>query len=50
MENVSKYIVEWLCSVSIGRKSKETGSISLDLNDYVAEGVEASGALQRNSY
>ncbi len=30
-------------AASIGRKSKETGSISLDddLNDYVAEGVEA---------
>ncbi len=30
-------------AASIGRKSKETGFISLDddLNDYVAEGVEA---------
>ena len=30
-------------AASIGRKSKETGSMSLDddLNDYVAEGVEA---------
>ena len=30
-------------AASLGRKSKETGSISFDddLNDYVAEGVEA---------
>ena len=50
MENDSKFIVEWhLCSI-FGRKSKESGTISFDddLNDYVAEGVEGNGSIQRN--
>ena len=51
MEKDSKFIVEWLpLQPQLVENPKETGSLSFDddLNDYVAEGVEAYGALQGN--